>query len=333
MGRKYSEAGVDFGDEGRFVESLQKEAGQKELPGIFAKFSYKNGRAVGMSLDGVGSKILAYQEEPKTIHLAGYDLGAMLLHDLAAEFIRPLLLGDYVANNKNDPRIAKQIGMGLKHIADETRMLYLAGGECATLKDQIKEGTFDWAGAVVGVEDEKQHKEWIAIRDDIGSGITLVGIEGYDEKTGEHTLQSNGLTLARKLPEQYRHLLRVPSVLLTDLMMDLRDSGIADFFVPITGGGYTNLDRVLKGKPLNAEVSLDDFPTIFKIIKDKLGVEIKEMFEVYNMGNAVIVGTTNPGEAIDMIGKSGKKGKEIGELTKGEGEVFVDGIKLDKYST
>lgn len=344
MGSRYAQAGVDTEAEGRFVDALKTGAGLEDLPGIFAKFNYRNGQAIGISMDGVGSKLLAYLEDPQTLHLAGYDLGAMLLHDLAAEFIRPLLFADYVAVNRPDPEIGLQLGRGLRAVAEQTKALYLAGGETASLPDQIREGTFDWAGTVVGTEPEEQHREWIAKREAINKDVTLIGVLGLLEgvkPVRPYTLQSNGLTLARQLPEGYHPHLRVPSVLATDFIMDVRDADAMHFVVPITGGGYTNIQRVLAGKELDAEVtfSRDGIPPIFRIIQEELDVAQKEMFETFNMGNVLVIGTDQPGKVIDIAGHHPNIVREIGQLIPGKGDVIIhiddegrETIALEKYS-
>lgn len=330
---KYAAAGVSDARKGGFVGALLQGVGQDELAGIFAKYTYIEGLALGISTDGVGSKLLAYQEDPQTLSRAGYDLGAMLFHDLGAEFIRPFLMTNYVANHRSDPEIGKLLGQGLGRALREVWGAYLAGGETAELPDQIKEGTFDWAGAVVGVEPARRHHEWISKREGISAGLTLIGIEGIDSETGLHTLQSNGFTLARRLPAEYRHHLRIPSVIVSDLMMDLRDDGAASFFVPITGGGYKNIERVLRGKQLDADVSLAGIPDVFRVIQGILAVPEKEMYEVFNMGNIVVVGTDSPGKVMDSIRERGRKGKEIGQLSAGTGQVRVNGIAVGTYST
>jgi phosphoribosylformylglycinamidine cyclo-ligase len=338
MADKYAEAGVDIGREGDFVSALT--SGLDQLPGVFAKYLYRDGKAIGMSTDGVGSKILCYLMKGDASG-AAYDLAAMNFNDLAAEFIRPLLFVDYIAIPETDERLAEQLCRGLASITRESGVI-LSGGETASLPDQIKEGTFDWAGAVAGVEEESSHREWIAKRDALTRGLYVVGIEGYDPERQGYTIQSNGLTLARKLLITHKpddmvtsrtviDELTAPSLVLSPLMVGLRDSGLVYFFAPITGGGYTNIARVLPDG-LDAGIRFDMRPgTIFQVIQDEFEVSDEEMYKVFNMGHVMAIGTDRPGEVIDTVKKNGLRARGIGELRDGSGRVVVNGMDLGKY--
>ena len=149
--KKYAESGVDIEKEQQTVKALI-EIFDKEthLPGIFAKYFYLENIAIGLTCDGVGSKILCYQKKGNFYGIA-WDLVAMNVNDLASEFIRPQLLIDYLAFNKPSSKITKEIGKDLKKACEFTG-IKLAGGEIASLPDQMKNGTFDWAAVAMGVE-------------------------------------------------------------------------------------------------------------------------------------------------------------------------------------
>jgi len=337
MGNEYAKAGVDIKGESEFVKYLTSDI--RQLPGIFAKYFYTD-KVIGISTDGVGSKILCYLMKGD-VSDAAYDLLAMNLNDLAAEFIRPAAFTDYVALHKTDKKLAKQLGEGLKKAAEECG-IHIAGGETASLPDQIKEDTFDWAGTAIGIEKKARHRRWIKRRKTLEKGLPVVGVEGYDKKRDGYTIQANGLSLARRLFEKHdpdekltnRTLieeLTAPSLVLSPLMVDLTYKDLVYFFAPITGGGYTNMARVLP-ESINAEMEFKMKPnTIFQVIQNDFGVSDDEMYTVFNMGHVMAIGTDKPGDVIDVIRKEGLRAREIGELKEGSGEVIVNGRKIGRY--
>jgi len=328
--KKYAKAGVDIKRDGEAVKSLLAGMKEKELPGVFAKYHYVARKAIGISTDGVGSKLLCYQKLGNVSN-AAYDLVAMNVNDLASEYIPPLLFVDYVSVNKSDQRMTRQLGEGLGRAAKEAQII-LAGGELASLPDQIKEQTFDWAGAVVGIEDAERHGDLIQKRESLSSGLIVVGIKS----SGIH---SNGLTLARTLlrkmdadtkvtQKTLLEELTAPTHIYSPSMIKLRE--ICNFFVPITGGGYTNVNRILP-KFLDAELQIDGVPQIFNLIQEKLEVSSEEMYEMFNMGYRMILGTEKAEQVIDEVTKEGKEAKIVGELQSGCGNTIVNGIVYKSY--
>lgn len=325
MTKKYAEAGVDIGKEASFVKALTKST--KQLPGIFAKYFYVEDKVIGVSTDGVGSKLICYQMKGN-VKDAAYDLAAMNLNDLASERIPSALLVDSIAVHTPDEKIAKQLGEGLREVCEKYGII-LAGGETASLPDQIREDRFDWVATVIGVDDAKTHKKWIKRRENLEPGLEIVGIES----SGIH---SNGLTLARKLLEKYSPDERVPgsnktlleelttpTCIYSNFMMEICDSAWA--FIPITGGGFTNVNRILKDRNANldAEINIEekDVLPIFKFIQQELEVSDEEMFKVFNMGYGLLVITD---EAKEIRKKSPWKAKTIGEIEKGSGKVVIN---------
>ncbi len=339
-GRTYAQSGVSTYRESQFVKGLT--AGIEKFPGIFAGYAYEYGKAIGISTDGVGSKIICYIKKGD-VSGAAYDLLAMNVNDLAAEFIDPIFFVDYVALPKMDKKLAEQMNRGLREACEKAKV-FIAGGETATLPDQIKEGTFDWAGTAVGLEDEKRHKEFIARRSDLTKGLSIVGIEGYDQERGGYTLQSNGLTLARELYELNIYDLneRVtdrtlieeltsPSLIISELMHKLKNTEKVYFFAPITGGGYRNIARILP-KKLDAEIEFDMRPnTIFQVIQEGRNVSDREMYRTFNMGHVMVLGTSRPGDLIKRVEHDGLRAREIGKLKEGKGKIIVNGIDIGRY--
>ena len=339
----YSDSGVDIGAEQSFVKAFKETGGYKELPGVFAKYLYLGDLVYGFSTDGVGSKLLCYVMKGDLTDSA-HDLEAMLCNDIAAEFIKPMVEVNYVAVNRMNEEQGRQMGSGRSRALAKYE-IFDGGGESATLIDQIKEGTLDWAGFVWGLENASLHKEWIAKRDSIGKGIAIVGLEGYDPERNGYTYQSNGATALRRLLEKHaldekvtnRTLieeLTAPSMICSDLMVDLRDKGLVHFFVPVTGGGYTNIIRILHpGIKADIEFQIRE-NTIFEFAQQELGIEDSEMYRDFNRGHVILIGTDKPGDVIDFTGKTGRRAREIGQLDirkEDDPPLLVNGNQYSKY--
>ena len=328
--KKYAESGVNIKKEQKTVEALIEIFNEKSyLPGIFAKYFYLRNTALGFSCDGVGSKILCYQKKGD-FHGLAWDLVAMNANDLASEFIKPRFLIDYLAFNKPSPEIAKEIGKDLKK-ACKFAGIKLAGGETASLPDQIKNGTFDWAAVAIGSEKKSLHEILIKRRESLKPGYIILGIPS----SGIH---SNGLTLARKLyenklikpdeiiPGSEKTLieeLTTPTKIYSPLMEKIKD--LVEAFVHITGGGYRNLLRILP-QGVFADLRISKKVPIFELIKEKLKVPESEMFEVFNMGYGmvIVIKKENLDELRERIEKGGEECDEIGILRKGRKKIVVN---------
>jgi len=307
------------------------------LEGIFAKYDYKYGKALGFSSDGIGSKILCYQAV-RDFSKVGYDLVAMNVNDLACEFIPPLYFVNCLSTNKPDSELSRKLGKSLNKACEKAKVIP-AGGEFASLPDQIKEDAFDWVGFVFGMEDEDKHRTYIKKRNNLESDLILLGIKS----SGIH---SNGLTLARRLyedgimnlydevPESDKTLgeeLTTPTKIYSPLMTELRDD--VEFFAHITGGGFKNLIRVLPSN-LYAKLKISEVDPIFKLIQEKLNVPEVEMYSVFNMGIGLVVGVKKEDkeEVISKIEKENEICLDLGSLEKGERKVVInDEIILQNY--
>jgi len=134
----YAKAGVDI--------DLEEEA----VDGILSAVGYKsnkvevNGYKIVLCTDGVGSKVIIANEIKKW-DTVGIDCIAMNVNDALCMGARPLAFVDYLAMEKTDTFIAKEIAKGLKKGADMAG-IPIIGGETATLPEVIK--GFDLAGTM-----------------------------------------------------------------------------------------------------------------------------------------------------------------------------------------
>ena len=293
----YSESGVNIDLEGLTVSALTGKLKETRHfqdvitdTGHFASLVRIGDQALAMSTDGVGSKILVAEMLDK-YDTIGIDCVAMVVNDLICVGAHPLALVDYLAVEKPDPEIAAQIGEGLAEGCKQAEVAII-GGETASLPDIVR--NFDLAAAGIGQVDLKK----VITGDQIQDGDVLIGIKS----SGIH---SNGLSLARKVFFEEAELkvddllpndpkttvgneLLKPTMIYVKAIMELLKSGIeVHGLAHITGGGFTNLKRLKKGVGYYIH-NLPDPQSIFKFIHSQ-GVEIEEMYRVFNMGIGFII--------------------------------------------
>jgi len=308
----YSESGVDISLEevtvSALISKLKETLSYREViteSGHFAALVKLGDKAIAMSTDGVGSKILVAEMMEK-YDTVGIDCIAMVVNDILCVGAEPIAMVDYLAVEKPDPEIAGQIGEGLKEGCRQAKVAMI-GGETASLPEIIS--NFDLAGTGIGIVDVEN----IITGDKIVDGDVLIGIES----SGIH---SNGLSLARKVffddnqfkvDDKLQYLetsigeeLLKPTLIYVNPIVELLKSDLeVHGLAHITGGGFTNLKRLKKGSGYIIE-TLPDPKTIFKVMH-KLGVPLEEMYRVFNMGIGfvVIVKSEDEKKAVDIIKK------------------------------
>ncbi|MGZ7067204.1 MAG: phosphoribosylformylglycinamidine cyclo-ligase [Methanobacterium sp.] len=319
----YSESGVDINLEEKTVSALVSEI-KKTLSfrdvmtesGHFAALVKLGNKAIAMSTDGVGSKILVAKMMNK-YDTVGIDCIAMVVNDILCVGAEPIAMVDYLAVEKADPEIASQIGKGLAK-GSEMSKIAMIGGETASLPEIVKD--FDLAGTGIGIVDIDK----IITGKKISEGDVLIGIES-------NGIHSNGLSLARKvffdklelnvndpLPDDPEttvgeELLR-PTAIYVKTILDLINSDIdIHGLAHITGGGVLNLKRLKKGMGYYIDNLPEPYP-IFKTIYNS-NVPLEEMYRVFNMniGFVVILDEEDAQRAIYIIEKH-QKAFKIGHV-------------------
>ncbi len=323
----YSEAGVDISLEEQTVRALTEELSEtlnyREIiknKGHFAALVDFGSHAIAMSNDGVGSKILIAKQMEK-YDTVGIDCIAMVVNDILCVGAQPIAMVDYLAVEKPDPEIAKQIGKGLKEGCRQSRIAMI-GGETASLPNIVKD--FDLAGTGIGIVE----KDKIITGSEIKDKNVIIGIAS----SGIH---SNGLSLARKallevadynvkdkLPTDNKitvgDALLEPTIIYVDVIVDLLKSGIpVNGLGHITGGGFSNLKRLNHGMTYVIDNLPEPLP-IFKAIQ-ATGIENKEMYHVFNMGIGfcVIIDEQYQEATLDLLNKY-HESRVIGRVVKDE---------------
>ncbi len=330
---KYADAGVDIKKEEEAIKALtsvvkyvREGVGKPCLTNHYASaISLKPicDLMVTITTDGVGSKVLVAEKMNK-FDTIGIDCVAMNVNDLIAVGSEPVAMVDYIAIEKPDEKIMREIAKGLEEgcrIANIT----LVGGETATLPDMVK--GFDLAGTAIGIAKE------LITGENIQPGDVIFGIPS----SGVH---SNGLTLVRKVLEKtgisysdefekgvsYGEEILKPTriyVEVLDVLKRFEVKGMAH----ITGGGLLNLLRLKKlkfviDKPLEPH-------KIFRVIQELGNVEEEEMYKTFNMGMGFAL-IMDRSEA-KKLEKSGMiEGRVVGRVEESEcGEVYVKDLKLN----
>ena len=277
--------------------------------GLYANLIDMGDYALAVTMDGVGSKVLVAQELRK-YDTIGIDLVAMNVNDLICVGAEPLALLDYLAMEKINPEIAKEICVGLYEGA-RLAGISIIGGETATLPDIIKgidEWGFDLAGTAVGIV----KKDKIITGDKISPGDSILGFKS-------NGIHSNGLTLARKvLPKDMWLDLLLPTRIYVKEIMTLISEYDVHGLAHITGGGFKNLERLSDyGFMLN---NLPKPHPIFTKIQTEAEISDEDMYRTFNMGIGFCA-IVDKKDAEDIVSKYDCC--VIGEVTGGKGVKII----------
>lgn len=339
MGITYKDAGIDIkkikqsqtsiGNLIASTHKLQKKVKTMSGFGHYAGIVEIQGRKLlATHTDGVGTKVLISQMM-KRYDTIGIDCIAMNVNDIICTGAVPISFVDYIAANKNDQEIFKQIVRGLVRGAKNAQVP-IVGGETAILPDLIsgKNFSFDLAGTVVGIMDKND----IILGDMISPDDIIIGVESSG-------LHSNGYSLARKvLLSRYSirqkikglgilgdALLEPTKIYVQPVLQAIEECDIHGL-AHITGGSFTKLLRLKKiGYMLD---NLPEPPPIFQVIENE-DVEKTEMYKTFNMGiGFCLIVPEEEGERIEEIFKKhGLHCRQIGSVIEKKG-VYIDSLRI-----
>ncbi len=293
------------------------------------------GTLMNMGFDGVGTKMELAERIGDHTTIA-YDLFAMVCDDAVVRGAEPVIIGSILDVNSLGKGKStfineiKQLAQGYIGAANEARVA-VVNGEVAELGNRVGgfgNFNYNWGASVVWFA----RKERMFTGFEIKPGDSLVGFE-------EKGFRSNGLSLVRKIMEQnygtnwhktgfgdinFAKLALEPSKIYTRAVVDMFGgyqgepkaslSGVAH----ITGGGIPEkLRRLLEPKGLGAKINFPcNVPELMRHCQKIGNVSDEEAYKTWNMGQGMIVSTSNPGEVINVAEEYGIKAKLIGEVTK-----------------
>jgi phosphoribosylformylglycinamidine cyclo-ligase len=330
----YAESGVDTAHSDAAVKALVSVLGTIDTGApsraVIGSGHYANVlrlddvTGIALSTDGVGTKVIV-AEQLGRFDTVGIDCIAMNVNDLICVGAEPIALVDYIAVERADPQMLRQIAEGLKAGAEQAG-IEIPGGELAQLPEVIKGHPsptgFDLVGACVGLV----KLDAIVTGNRVEPGDAIVGVPSSG-------LHSNGYTLARRaltdLDEPFGDgsigdaLIEPTRIYVREVVELLRSDVDVRGLAHITGDGFLNLGRLEAAVGYRISDPLPPQP-IFDLIAKRSGTPPEEMYEVFNMGCGLccIVPSGDADEAAQVLG-----GKVIGEVTDREGVVEVAGLE------
>jgi phosphoribosylformylglycinamidine cyclo-ligase len=331
--KAYARAGVDVDLANRLKRRIRSLVRQTHGPevlgnvggfgGLFrANFPGMREPVLVASIDGVGTKLkIAFAlDKHDTV---GADLVNHCVNDIAALGARPLFFLDYIGCERLEPRVFQQLLRGLSR-ACRSASCALLGGETAQMPGIYRKGEYDLAGCIIGVVEREKIIDGRKIR----PGDAILGLQS----NGLHT---NGYSLAREI--LFRKMrLKVssrlpgsPNTIGKELLQVHKNyqpllakvpAGVIKGLAHITGGGLIdNLPRIL---PSNCDAVIETkswkVPRIFQILQQNGNIDLREMYQVFNMGIGMtaVVGEENADRAMSIL-----RAKRIGRIERGNGNV------------
>ena len=336
----YSDAGVDIDAATRATDRIKQLARRtfnaRTLSEIGSFGGMFDGAFPGMkqpvlvaSADGVGTKLkIAFATG---VHnTVGCDLVNHCVNDILVQGARPLFFLDYIATGRLSPEVVASIVEGVTNGCSENGCVLL-GGETAEMPGFYKDGEYDIAGFIVGVDREK-----IIDGKTIAAGDVLLALPS----AGLHT---NGYSLARKLFfdcadfEVYTQIselgmtageaLLLPHLSYLKPLDGLLDRGVIKGLAHITGGGLTdNIPRILpEGTAVKIDKGSWPIPPLFELLRQLGNVSQSEMYRTFNMGVGMVI-VCAPSDAATIEGHLRERSEacyRIGEVVTGKREVLI----------
>jgi phosphoribosylformylglycinamidine cyclo-ligase len=280
---------------------------------------------IALATDSVGSKVIV-AEQLQRFDTIGIDCVAMNVNDLICVGAQPLALLDYIAVERADPELLRQIGIGLS-IGAADAGVEIPGGEVCQVPEVLRGHPspygFDLVGSAFGTVALDQIIDGSAVR----PGDAMIGLPA----SGVH---SNGLTLARRALLEDGGLgldatpaalgggtvgdaLLEPTVIYVRAVLELIRSEIeVRGLAHITGGGLLNLRRIGSGVGYSIAAPLPS-PPVFELIAQCGEVSPAEMWEVFNMGCGLVamVPADQADAAVDLLASFHPGSAVIGTIT------------------
>jgi phosphoribosylformylglycinamidine cyclo-ligase len=341
----YAQSGVDTAAADRGVAALVGalraiDTGRPSrtvlLPGHFAAvLEVAPNLGIALGTDGVGSKLIV-AEQAGRYDTVGIDCVAMNVNDVVCVGAEPIAVLDYLAVERLQPDVMRQIGAGLARGA-ELAGVEIPGGELAVLPELIRghpsPNGLDLVAACVGTV----ALDAIITGADCRAGDALLGLPSSG-------LHSNGYTLARRAlaglalddrpdalgGESVADALLEPTVIYVRAVLALLASGLpVHGLAHITGGGLLNLLRLNENVGFDISAPLD-VPPVFDLVGELGGVAAPEMWEVFNMGCGfcAVVPEAAAGEAAALLAAHHPGARRIGTVTDRAGRVELPPLGL-----
>lgn len=274
----------------------------RSLNASFASILSVGGKRVGVTSDGIGTKV-EVAERIGVYDTLGHDLLSMVADDLAANGIEPAALTNILDVDRLDERVVDALMRGLSQACLEAGVA-VVGGEIAELGPRVGGWGagmhFNWCATALGLLPDALERPIDG--SGCASGDAVVAVR-------EHGLRSNGFTLARSILTgahgerwhearcpatggSWGEALLTPSRVCCALVRALVEGGVVPHGVAhVTGGGVPDkLGRVLGARGLGAFLEHPFEPPAF--VQELVGmgkVPAQVAWRHWNMGHALLL--------------------------------------------
>ncbi|MCF7919204.1 MAG: phosphoribosylformylglycinamidine cyclo-ligase [Candidatus Cloacimonetes bacterium] len=301
---------------------------EKGIDGAFSNVLNYNGVRLGITSDGIGTKI-ELAERTGIYDTLGFDLVAMVVDDLAANGFEAASLSNILDVDYLDADIVDDLMRGLAQAA-KIAGIAVPGGEIAELGNRIggwgERMHFNWCSTAVGILPPELEQPVAGQNIKPGDSIISLASRGF---------RSNGFSLIRRVMQEKQGELwhQVPyddkhnwgEMLLTPchiynplinwlIRSEMQLKGIAH----ITGGGLAdNLSRVLKVQRWGAKLDNIFHPLEFMLKVMEMGkISEEQAYLIWNMGNGMllVVDPADEIETLELIEKFGMKARLAGRI-------------------
>ena len=336
-GWTYEKSGVSIDQKSNAIKALVDKLEYKRdgigqnvrLPGLFASLIDFGDKYITLATDGVGTKLMIAEALNKW-DTVGIDCIAMNVNDTICVNAEPTSFVDYIAIDKPNEEITKEIGIGLQKGAELSNM-EIVGGEIAVLPEIVN--GVDLSGTCLGYV----AKERIITGETCEEGDLIIALKS----SGIH---SNGLTLARKIVEANNigwndkvsglsksmgEELLTPTEIYVKQVLEITSNFNVHGLVDITGGGLRNILRMKKGLQYVISDPVKPAP-IFQKLQELGEVEDKEIYQTLNMSMGFTI--IAPADDAEQIAKKYSNAEIVGRVQKGNGVLLEPGnILYDHY--
>ena len=336
-GWTYEKSGVSIDQKSNAIKALvdkleyrREGLGQNvRMSGLFASLIDFGDKYITLATDGVGTKLMIAEALNKW-DTVGIDCIAMNVNDTICVNAEPTSFVDYIAIDKPNEDITKEIGIGLQKGAELSNM-EIVGGEIAVLPEIVN--GVDLSGTCLGYVE----KDKIITGSTCEEGDLIVSLRS----SGIH---SNGLTLARKIVEANNigwndkvsglsktigEELLTPTEIYVKQVLEITSNFNVHGLVDITGGGLRNILRMRKGLQYVISDPVKPAP-IFTKLQELGAVEDKEIYQTLNMSMGFTI--IAPAEDAEQIAKKYQNAEVVGRVQKGDGVLLEPGnILYDHY--
>jgi phosphoribosylformylglycinamidine cyclo-ligase len=336
-GWTYEKSGVSIDQKSNAIKALVDKLDYKRdgigqnvrLPGLFASLIDFGDKYITLATDGVGTKLMIAEALNKW-DTVGIDCIAMNVNDTICVNAEPTSFVDYIAIDKPNEEITKEIGIGLQKGAELSNM-EIVGGEIAVLPEIVN--GVDLSGTCLGYV----AKDRIITGETCEEGDLIIALKS----SGIH---SNGLTLARKIVEANNigwndkvsglsktmgEELLTPTEIYVKQVLEITSNYKVHGLVDITGGGLRNILRMKKGLQYVISDPVKPAP-IFQKLQELGEVEDKEIYQTLNMSMGFTI--IAPADDAEQIAKKYSNAEIVGRVQKGNGVLLEPGnILYDHY--